>query len=520
MEEELALITHLPAFYQSILIKLYPLAGLPIDQINMVILLFFQTIVGSVFRRIKDTFIRRLTGMLLGFIIMYCMYGKKQSVFLLAFIICMYPIIKLKNVRISFWIGMISLFLSFFYIAYFYYLSWRLDFTTSMMGIVIRMHTLTWDMIDFDKIKNGENLGNFKRFVSFKQQHACDPLQISFFNYMAYMLFFIHILCGSNLTINEYLYITDRTIYKREGWNDCKNDPQPTYSQIFWGFSYVLITACVYLFGKIYFNFNFLMTKEFQQTYTFSQKFVFVPLSATLNKFKYHFGWKMLDLSLITSGAGFSGVEYYDDGISVKKIKWDRANNIWSLKTAFPQYTGHVVRYWNMTVNNWLTFYVFYRIQTVPKFLITLQGEKGGKILMTRIASAFYHGVYLNYYFFFFCTAIMTNILDSLRLILPTFEDQVDIKKKSQYALKSQMLFVFWVIMVVTPIDSIGIFFMELDVWKVISLFNSIYWFPFIIALIDFIIAQILLATIGIKQIEKDKRAKKYKQAKDSKKEK
>merc|ERR1712228_104632 len=173
----------------------------------------------------------------------------------------------------------------------------------------------------------------------------------------------------------------------------------------------------------------------------------------------------------------------------------------------------------NMTVNNWLTFYIFYRIETVPKFLIALQGEKGAKVLITRIASALYHGVYPAYYFFFFCTAILTNILDSLRLVLPTFEDEVDIKKKSKYAFKSMALFIFWVIMVVVPVDSIGIFFMELDIFKTIDLFNSIYWFPMIIALIDLIVAQILLKSIGIKQTEKDKRAKK-KKLKESTKEK
>merc|ERR1712154_597237 len=165
-------------------------------------------------------------------------------------------------------------------------------------------------------------------------------------------------------------------------------------------------------------------------------------------------------------------------------------------------------RHWNMTVNTWLTFYVFYRIQNVPGFLVTLQGEKGAKVLMTRIASALFHGVYPSYYFFFFWTAVLTNILDSLRLVLPTFEDEVESKGKSKYALKSQILFIFWVLMVVVPVDSIGIFFMELDIFKVIGLFNSIYWFPMILALMDLIMAQIILRTVGMKQTEKDKRAK------------
>ena len=470
-----------------------------------------QAVAGSIYRQIKDKFIRQIFGMICGFIIMYSMYGFRECFGLLLFIILMYPIILLKNPRISFWISMSTLFFSFFYVAYFYYLSWRLDFTTSLMGIVIRLHTLTWDLKDYDIIKKKENLGNFKRSVAFRKEHACDSTQISFFVYLSYMLFFIHVLCGSNLSINEYLYISDRSIYKKEGWKDDKNDPSPTFKQVIIGFMQAVITAFVFLIGKIYCNMNFLMTKEFQNTYPFWKKAFMVPTSAFLNKFKYHFGWKMLDLSLITSGAGFSGVEYENDGKTVKEIKWERANNIWSLKTAFPQYTGHVVRYWNMTVNNWLTYYIFYRVQYVPKFMIMLQGEKGSKVLITRIASALFHGVYPSYYFFFFCTAIITNALDTLRLILPTFEDQVEIKNNSQYTIKSILLFTFWCLMTVVPVDSVGIFFMELDYHKTIALFNSIYWFPMIICLMDLVLGQILIKTIGIKQIEKDKRAKRKK---------
>eukprot|EP00486_Rosalina_sp_Unknown_P015426 CAMPEP_0201596158 /NCGR_PEP_ID=MMETSP0190_2-20130828/192933_1 /ASSEMBLY_ACC=CAM_ASM_000263 /TAXON_ID=37353 /ORGANISM="Rosalina sp." /LENGTH=119 /DNA_ID=CAMNT_0048056407 /DNA_START=625 /DNA_END=984 /DNA_ORIENTATION=+ len=119
----------------------------------------------------------------------------------------------------------------------------------------------------------------------------------------------------------------------------------------------------------------------------------------------------------------------------------------------------------------------------------------------------------------------MTNALDTLRLILPTFEDEVQVKNKSAYSPKSILLFTFWVFMVVVPVDSIGIFFMELDIFKTIALFNSIFWFPMVIGLIDIILGQILMATIGIKQIEKEKRAKRKKAKadktkKDTKKEK
>ena len=228
----------------------------------------------------------------------------------------------------------------------------------------------------------------------------------------------------------------------------------------------------------------------------------------------------MLDLSLMTSGAGFSEVIYESDGKTVKEIKWYRANNIRSLKTAFPQYTGDVVRNWNMTVNDWLTYYVFYRIEYVPKFLITLQGEKGAKVLMTRVASALFHGVYPGFYLFFSTSAIITNGIDALRLVLPTFEDEVNIKKQSPYAIKSILLYIFWMLITVIPLDSMGVSFMEYDTTKDIAMYNAVYWFPMVLTAFYFLIANILMATIGIKQTEKDKRAKRKLKAKETKKEK
>ena len=282
----------------------------------------------------------------------------------------------------------------------------------------------------------------------------------------------------------------------------------------------VILCAAVYLFAKIYFSLSFLMTQTFQETFPFWMQFIWIPFTSFLNKFKYHFGWKMLDLSLMTSGAGFSEVIYESDGKTVKDIKWYRANNIRSLKTAFPQYTGDVVRNWNMTVNDWLTYYVFYRIEYVPKFLITLQGEKGAKVLMTRVASALFHGVYPGFYLFFSTSAIITNGIDALRLVLPTFEDEVNIKKQSPYAIKSILLYIFWMLITVIPLDSMGVSFMEYDITKDIAMYNAVYWFPMVLTAFYFLIANILMATIGIKQTEKDKRAKRKLKAKETKKEK
>lgn len=263
---------------------------------------------------------------------MFTMYGYRGSIGLTLYVVVMYyPIVKLKNARLSFWLSMGCLISSFSYIAWFHYLSWNLDFTTSLMGITIRLHTLSWDLIDYDKIRNGENLGKFKRFATFRREHACNSEQISMFNYMAYMvgnaiclfspihfeweyhgnivfcpvvfrarfmriqshdvrplrisLYFIaYALCFDALISNEFMYISDNTIYERNGWRDKEHPPNSKVITKLKAISHVIATAAVFLFGQTFFNFGRLFDAEFQQNTPFWKMLYIIPMAATLNK--------------------------------------------------------------------------------------------------------------------------------------------------------------------------------------------------------------------------------------------
>merc|ERR1712129_54142 len=100
----------------------------------------------------------------------------------------------------------------------------------------------------------------------------------------------------------------------------------------------------------------------------------------------------------------------------------------------------------------------------------------------------------------------MGNVIDALRTVLPTYEDEQD-----KNALRAWAVWCFWVAMVVLAIDGAGIFFMELDITKTVKLFQSMYWFPMLFAAAQMAVAQILLRTVGMTQSEKDKRAKRKK---------
>ena len=107
---------------------------------------------------------------------------------------------------------------------------------------------------------------------------------MTLFAYLSYMFFFVHALCGSNLTINEFLDISDRSLYAKNGWKDADKDPNSKLSTKLKAVGQVLATAVVFLCGKIYVPFGWLMTKEFQTGYPLWQKVLIAPLSASLNK--------------------------------------------------------------------------------------------------------------------------------------------------------------------------------------------------------------------------------------------
>ena len=101
----------------------------------------------------------------------------------------------------------------------------------------------------------------------------------------------------------------------------------------------ILCSAIIYVFGMVMFPMSFLTNHSEFAKMPLLQRLFYPGVVGFFTKFKYHFGWKCLDLSCLTSAAAFTGVEYSKDG-KVIQIFWDRARNINSLKTAFPQNTG------------------------------------------------------------------------------------------------------------------------------------------------------------------------------------
>lgn len=418
----------------------------------------------------------------------------------------MYPIsVKLRRPGLTFIVSQMVLFLTFAYVWWYHYLSWRLDATTSLMGIVVRLHTMSHDLHDAQLVKNekqkmikqGNTQINYEKIFGKRQtikdyriNHACHH-EISLFIYLAYMLFFVHCLCGSNLTITDFMRISNQTNYAKNGWKskDVDGDnkkqifPEPSWKVLFIAILEVVLTAAIFVLGDA--------LLPMQNAYNLSnavplvKRLCIISMYGYVSQFKYHVGWNMLDLATITSGAAFSGVDY-DENEKIVEIYWKNAKNINSLKLLFPQRTADISRNWNMTINHWLTYYVFYRFNP-PKWMEKVLGNWGAKILVTRVTAAIWHGIYAGYYIFFLLSYLMTIGIDLLREVLPTREKLEN--KSSFYAFT---LCVFWAMLINFTCGLTVHWATNLNTKQVIDLMNEVNWIPIWILLAIIIIAKVL----------------------------
>ena len=114
-----------------------------------------------------------------------------------------------------------------------------------------------------------------------------------------------------------------------------------------------------------------------------------------------------------------------------------------------------------------------------------LFGNKGSKVLITRLTSAIWHGVYPGYYIFFIMTFVMTMTIDALRDILPTY-DRLE-NKKTIYAYG---IYIFWVLLIDFMAGLAVHWLAHLDTLKVAHMMAGVHWMPVLIFFVLIIVAK------------------------------
>lgn len=125
-------------------------------------------------------------------------------------------------------------------------------------------------------------------------------------------------------------------------------------------------------------------------------------LCGTIQRSKYYVAWMMGEIACLTAGISFSGMAPSPKDPSRLVPTWNKGVAAKPLLVEFGTSCKVMVDNWNIGTEKWLRYYVNDR----------LVGTKleGYKRILTYLVSAFWHGLYPGYYFFFVAAGTVSNI--------------------------------------------------------------------------------------------------------------
>ena len=120
----------------------------------------------------------------------------------------------------------------------------------------------------------------------------------------------------------------------------------------------------------------------------------------------YFVAWSVVDVATIFSGLSYDGTDSKSG-----KVKFNRYSNCDEYKIWSGYYIKKIAFYWNQTIQYWMKKYVYMRIVS--------KGEDPPvwKFLFVFLISAFWHGFYPSYYFFFLTYAIWMFISGEIKYV-------------------------------------------------------------------------------------------------------
>lgn len=189
-------------------------------------------------------------------------------------------------------------------------------------------------------------------------------------------------------------------------------------------------------------------------------------------RYAYYIVWTFIDSGMIFCGLAYN----YPD--KEGNIMFDRYSNIniWEVETG--HYLKKMTSYWNITIQVWMKKYVFMRIIS--------KGEKPPvwKFFVVFLVSAFWHGFYPSYYFFFLFFAIHIFISGEVKIFYSYYLRNIPWSIQIFFA----YLFTTW--MNIYFGNSFMMFFPN----DLVTHYNCQYWYGHIVLITLFIIS---LSPIG-----------------------
>jgi len=267
--------------------------------INLLFSIIWCTIFGYFWQFQRNKYARQLSSTVFSLFICYTNYGPVASSIVLAVLVAAWPIIRTKHLSLILLYGWGQLLLVFLYFWWFHYGSFRMDISGTTMGFLVRFYFLAYDQQDRVLYKRNKTLHSDEKIQKFREWHMLDR-DVTFYDYFSYQICFLHLLSGSNMTTMDYFRLMDMRQFK------AGEIPRAGFFDIVKQFTKAVVSVILYTVLSGMFPISRIFEKTFLE-YPVLLRSMYISWSTQCVKQRYHFIWHMVELPVLTSGAGFSG---------------------------------------------------------------------------------------------------------------------------------------------------------------------------------------------------------------------
>eukprot|EP00934_Nitzschia_sp_Nitz4_P001323 Nitzschia sp. Nitz4//scaffold101_size76361//54329//56023//NITZ4_005609-RA/size76361-augustus-gene-0.2-mRNA-1//1//CDS//3329532179//1323//frame0 len=274
---------------------------------------------------------------------------------------------------------------------YINYLGWDLDFTGVQMVLTQKLYMVGFNLYDGEQLAKGAD----DRIAKKCSKYALKEIP-GIIEFLGYTFCFSNLLAGPANEYSTYLGAIDGSLFKTPD-GKMKSPPSNLWPTVF---PLIQSLCCIGVFLVVGANFPLMdpvdpqrnppviITEEFQKQF-WPWRMLYCWCGLLSIRAKYYFGWKNAQGANNIWYAGFEG---FDEKGESKGF--GGSDNMDMLAFELAPDVQMMTRNWNKKTSNWLTRYVYIRT--------------GGNLLAVYSTSAFWHGFYPGYYFFFLSVPLLT----------------------------------------------------------------------------------------------------------------
>ena len=404
---------HLPSSWSDALDVVASPIGIPQDQVRLIFSILAAIPLGLLHKQLPNPTIKHAFSFLVGLFIAWFVVGTGVLHVFVASVLVYFAAYSVPRRSMPYIVSaslVLYLSVSHLWRLHTSYLSWEADVSLVQMIFVVKASTFAFNVADGLAMNAGEQLHAKQPIQHFRAERAL-TVSPSLLAYLSYIWYFGGVLVGPCFECREYLEFTDLNLFRKYGLSGPPSTLLPALLRV--GMA-LLCYPFVAVHG-MYPIIGFVNTKAYAAL-PFWSRFVYFWVTMTCSRFKYYFAWYLSAAGCIASGLGLSKVHRPStaSGSAESTYEWNRCTNVDAvgveLATSLPQITNE----WNTGVNNWLKNYVYFRVEP-PASVTRYISTKSLANIVTKLTSAFWHGFYPAYYFFFLGAFVVSQMDDAMR---------------------------------------------------------------------------------------------------------